>query len=109
MSRPFRFVLTAVFLAVAPGFSGCVATIYDPMYSNRNIHYKVPEDKKEVSAEAILGVLDKKAPANGADAAVPGGPPAGGEVPGLPPAGLPDAGGIPAPAAPPPAPPPPNN
>ena len=111
MSRPFRFVLPAVFLAGALGFSGCVGTIYDPMYSNRNLHYKVPEDKREVSAETILGALDKKAPANGADAAVPGGPPAAGEVPGLPPpAGLPDAGGIPAPAAPAaPAAPPPNN
>ena len=109
MSRPFRFVLPAVLLAGALGLSGCVGTIYDNTYSNRKTHFKPDsENKKDASAESILGALDKRAPANGADAAL-GGPPPAGEVPGLPPAGLPDAGGLPAPAAPAPAAPPPNN
>jgi hypothetical protein len=86
--------------------------MYDNTYSYRRNHFKPPEDKKEASAESILGALEKKTPGAGADA---GGLPPAGEVPGLPPAGLPDAGagGIPAPAAPPGAPPPavppPNN
>ena len=113
MSRPFRFVLPAVFLAGALGLSGCVGTLYDSTYTNRKNYFKPPEDKTEVSAQAILGALDKKAPA-GADATMPGGLPPAGDVPGLPPAGLPDAGAIPAPGAPaapaaPATPPPPNN
>jgi hypothetical protein len=112
MSRPFRLVLPVVFLTGALGFTGCVGTIYDNTYSYNKNHFKPPEDKGDVSAQSILGALEKKGPAPGADAGLPGGPPPGGEVPGLPPAGLPDAGGIPAPAAPaapPAAPPPPNN
>jgi hypothetical protein len=114
MSRPFRLVLPTVFLAAACGLSGCVGTIYDPMYSNRKNHFKAPEEKGGASAESILGALDKtKTPGAGAEAAIPGGPPPAGEVPGLPPAGgLPEAGAAPAPAAPAapaPAAPPPNN
>jgi hypothetical protein len=111
MSRPLRFLVPAVLAASTLGLSGCVGTIYDPMYSNRKNYFRPPEEKheKEASAESILGALDKKAPAGAADAT--GLPPAG-DIPGLPPAGMPDAGGAaaPAPAAPPaPAVPPPNN
>jgi hypothetical protein len=110
MSRPFCLVLPVVFLAGALGFTGCVGTIYDNTYSYNKNHFKPPEDKTDVSAQSILGALEKKGAAPTADAGLPGGPPPAGEVPGLPPAGLPDAaGGIPAPAAPPAAPPPPNN
>lgn len=110
MSRPLRFLLPAVFAASTLGLSGCVGTIYDQTYSYHKTHFKPPEERhdKEASAESILGALDKKAPAAGAEAG--GLPPA--DVPGLPPAGLPDAGAAPAPAAPPapaPAAPPPNN
>jgi hypothetical protein len=98
MSRPSRFFVSAIFLAGALSFTGCVGTLYDDMYSNRKTHFKPPEEKKETSAESILGALDTKPGGAGADAALP---PAG-DVPGLPPAGLPDAGagGLPAPAAP---------
>ena len=108
MSRPFRFLPPAVFLASALSFAGCVGTLYDQTYSYHKNHFKPPgEDKKEeVSAETILGALDKKADgagAAGADAVAP--PPA--DIPGLPPAGLPapDAAVPPpaAPAVPPPA------
>ncbi|MEP6670656.1 MAG: hypothetical protein ABJF10_15975 [Chthoniobacter sp.] len=100
MSRPLHFLLSAVFLAGALGFSGCVGTMYDETYSYHKNHFKPPQEipKGEASAEAILGSLDKK-PAPGADA---GGLPAAGDIPGLPPAGLPDPA---APAIPPPAPP----
>ena len=110
MSRPFHFLFPAVFLASALAVTGCVGTIYDKTYSYQKNHFKPPEDKKEVSAETILGALDKK-PDAAADAAALDVP----NVPGLPPAGLPapapDAAapaipGLPAPgapAAPPPA------
>lgn len=110
MSRPLRFLLPAILLASTLGFSGCVGTIYDPMYSNRKTHFKAPEEKheKEQSAESILGAIDRNHPAaTGTDAA--GLPPAG-DIPGLPAPGvpgLPDANGA-APAAPAPATPPPN-
>jgi hypothetical protein len=103
MSRPLRFVLPAVLVASTLSFTGCVGTIYDQTYSYKKNHFKAPEEKheKEASAESILGAIDKKNPAGGADSNAL--PPA--EVPGLAPAGLPDAGGAaPAPAAlPPPA------
>lgn len=106
MSRPFRFLLSALMLAGALGFTGCVGTIYDPMYSNRKTHFKAPEEraKGEASAESILGSLEgRKTEGAGADAG--GLPPAGGpEIPGLPAPGLPDPGAAPAapaPAAPP--------
>jgi len=109
MSRPLQFLLSAVFLAGALGFSGCVGTLYDETYTYHKNHFKPPQEipKGEASAEAILGSLDKKPGGAGADS---GALPPPGDVPGLPPAGLPDAGGIPAPAAPaaPPAAPPPN-
>ena len=110
MSRPLRFLVPAVLVASTLGLSGCVGTIYDPLYSNRKTHFKPPEERheKEASAESILGALEKKNPAGSPDAT--GLPPAG-DIPGLPPAGMPDAGGAaPAPAAPPaPALPPPAN
>jgi len=111
MSRPFSPLFSVVFLASALGFSGCVGTIYDRTYSYKRNYFKPPEEKKEVSAESILGALDKK-DTGAADAAAAAPPP---DVPGLPPAGLPapaapDAApaipGLPAPGAP-AAPPPP--
>jgi hypothetical protein len=105
MSRPLRFVLPVLFLAVALAFSSCVGTIYDHTYSNRRNYFKPPTDKKEVSAGAILSELDKKDTATtapGADAGLapaPGLPPAGADIPGLPPATPPPAG-LPDPAAP---------
>jgi hypothetical protein len=107
MSRPIHFLLPAVFLASALVFTGCVGTIYDRTYSYKKNHFRPPEEKKEVSAETILGALDKKPDAGADAAALPDVP-----VPGLPPAGLPPAApdaaipGLPppaAPAAPPPA------
>jgi len=107
MSRPLRFLLSAVFAASTLGLSGCVGTIYDQTYSYHKTHFRPPEEKHErdASAESILGALDKKAPAAGADAS--GLPPA--DVPGLQPPGLPDPGAAPAPAAPPAPAVPPNN
>jgi hypothetical protein len=108
MSRPFRFLLSAVMLTGALGFTGCVGTIYDPMYSNRNTHFKAPEERTrgEASAESILGAVDShKTGGAGADAG--GLPPAAGspDIPGLPAPGLPEAApgapAAPAPAAPP--------
>jgi hypothetical protein len=91
-------------MVAALAFSSCVGTIYDRTYSYQKNYYKPAKDKKEVSAEAIMGVMDKKQPDanalldNGAPGAgAPAGlPPADGGVPGLPPPGAPDAG---APAA----------
>ena len=93
MSRPFSFLLSAVFLASALSFTGCVGTIYDRTYSNKMTYFKPPEDKKEVSADTILKSLDTK-PADTSGAAVPGLD----SPTGLPPAGLPapDAGAAPA-------------
>ena len=103
MSRPLHFLLSAVFLAGALGFSGCVGTLYDETYSYHKNHFKPPqENQKEASAEAILGSLEKKPAGSGADS---GGLPPAGDIPGLPPAGLPDPGAPAAPALPPPAPP----
>ncbi|MEI9896839.1 MAG: hypothetical protein WDN28_24040 [Chthoniobacter sp.] len=78
MSRPFHFVLPAVFLAGALGFSGCVGTLYDETYSYHKNHFKPPQEnmKGEASAEAILGSLDKKSEGSATDAT--GGPSAGG-------------------------------
>jgi len=103
MSRPFRFLFSAVFIASALSFAGCVGTIYDKTYSYNKTYFKSDiEDKKEASAETILGALDTKPAATGGDAAVP---PAT-DVPGLPAAGglpAPDAGAGMPPAVPPPA------
>ncbi len=103
MSRPFRFLFPAIFIASALSFAGCVGTIYDKTYSYKKTYFRSDiEDKKEASTETILGALDTK-PA-GADEATTL-PPA--DVPGLPPAGLPApdaAGAVPGlPAVPPPA------
>ena len=87
------------------GFSACVGTVYDRMYSNKVTHYKPPQDKKEVSAADLLAEIEaRKALENpgGAGAGMPA-PDAG--IPGLGPApGDPSA---PAPMAPPPVPAPP--
>jgi hypothetical protein len=111
MSRPFRFVLPAVFLAGAFGISGCVGTLYDETYSYNKNHFKPPKEEhgKEASAEAILGALEPKTPATGADTGASAGLPPAGDIPGLPaPAApaAPDAAAAPAPPAPPAVPPP---
>jgi len=110
MSRPFHPLLSTLFLASALGLAGCFGTIYRSTYSYKKNYFKPPEeDKKEASAETILGALDKKSEGATPDAA-PGAPPAG-DAAGMP-AGLPapDAGvpamppaAAPAPAAAPPA------
>jgi hypothetical protein len=100
MFRPFRFVLPVVLAAGALGFSGCIGTMYDDMYSYKKNRFKPPQEKHE--ADSYLSALDKPAGA-ATDAAVPGGLPPAGDIPGLPPAGAPDAGAPPAPAAPAPA------
>jgi hypothetical protein len=98
MSRPIRPFFPVILLAGAVGLTGCVGTIYDRTYSYKRNYFKPDEDKKEASAESILGALDQKPDAGAPDAAVLPPP----DVPGLPPAGLPapDAG---VPAPPPPA------
>jgi hypothetical protein len=92
-------------------FPACVGTIYDQTYSNRKNYFKPPTEKKEVSAEAILGAVDAHAPPATPDAAVGGALQPGGDIPGLPPAGMPGVPGLDAvpPAAPAPAVPPPPN
>ena len=111
MSRTFRPLLPAVFLALPVCFSACVGTRYDRTYSYKKNYFKKPADKKEVSAEAILGAVDSKTPPANPDAG-PGGLQPGGDIPGLPPAGMPAVPGLdalPPPAAPPAVPPPPAN
>ncbi len=106
MSRKFRPLLPAVFLAMPVCFSACVGTLYDRTYSNRKNYFKKPEDKKEVSAEAILGAADSRNPSATPDAAA-GALQPGADIPGLPAAGMPAVPGLdalPPPAAPPPPP-----
>ena len=85
MSRPSRLFLPAACAALSLGFSACVGTVYDRMYSNKKTHYKPPTDKKEASAEELFGAVDPAAPGGLPD---PGAalPPPGAEIPGLPPA-----------------------
>jgi hypothetical protein len=102
MSRPFRLLLPAACAALSLGFNACVGTVYDRMYSNKTTYYKPPAEKKEASAEDILGAVDSTNLGGGVPAD-PGAalPPPGADIPGLPPA-MPDAA-APAPAmAPPP-------
>ena len=106
MSRPFRHFLPAACAAISLSFSACVGTLYDPMYSYRNTHYRKPPERKEASAADVLKSLES----NKRDGLPPEGlPPAPAEVPGLPPAmgdpAVPAIPGLP-PAAPPPVPPP---
>jgi hypothetical protein len=105
MSRPLRFVLPVLFLAVALAFSSCVGTIYDHTYSYRRNYFKPPEEKKDLAAESILRGLDKKSDTQllpGDNPPAAGGLPApAADIPGLPPAvppptGLPDPGAAPA-------------
>lgn len=108
MSRPLRFLLPATCAALSLGFSACVGTVYDRMYSNRVTHYTPPPEKKEASAADVLNALDSKKAGMPADAGAPGGlPPADAGIPGLAPA--PGEAAVPggAPMAPPPVPPPP--
>lgn len=110
MSRPFRHFLPVFLVALSVCFPACVGTIYDQTYSNRKNYFKKPVEKKEVSAEAILGAVDANTKATPAPDAA-GGLQPGGDIPGLPPAGAPAVPGLdalPPPAAPPAAPPPPN-
>ncbi|EDY18960.1 hypothetical protein CfE428DRAFT_3618 [Chthoniobacter flavus Ellin428] len=107
MSRPFRFLLPAVFVASAVGLTGCVGTIYDNTYSYHKNHFVPPREDavahgKEPSAEALLGDAEKNKPAT--DAGSPAGLPPAGEIPGLPPAAAPGAPAAPDAAAPAPAP-----
>lgn len=109
MSRPFRPLLPAVLVALSVSFSACVGTIYDRTYSNRKNYFKKPVEKKEVSAEAILGAVDANTPPANPDAAAAGALQPGADIPGLPPAGMPAVPGLdalPPPAAPPAVPPP---
>src|SRR5579862_4203692 len=106
MSRPNRILVSGVLMVAALALSSCVGTIYDRTYSYQKNYYKPAKDKKEASAESIMGALDKKQPdANslldaGPGAGAPAGlPPADAGVPGLPPAGAPDAGAPGAPGA----------
>jgi hypothetical protein len=95
-------------MVAALAFTSCVGTIYDRTYSYQKNYYKAGRDKKEVSAEAIMGAIDKKPDAALLDNAAPGAgapgtlPPADASVPGLPPPGAPADAGAPgaAPAAP---------
>lgn len=103
MSRPSRLLLPVACAIFSLGFSACVGTIYDRMYSNQKTHFKAPAEKKEASAEDILGAVDTtRNPAGapgGLPVAEPGAelPPPPADIPGLPPA---------MPAEPAPAPPP---
>jgi len=109
MSRPFRFLLPGLCATLSLGFTACVGTVYDRMYSYNNTHFRPPPEKKEASAADVLNSLEEKKKAPGADT-----PPAMPDaVPGLPgapdpaaPGGMPAIPGLP-PSAPPPVPPPP--
>jgi hypothetical protein len=107
MSRPNRLLFPVACAALSLGFSACVGTIYDRMYSNKKTYFKAPAEKKEASASELLGDVDKNktpAPEGLMPEAAPGlAPPPGGDIPGLPPA-MPAEPGA---AAPPPALPPP--
>jgi hypothetical protein len=109
MSRPFRFFLPVACTTLSLGFTACVGTVYDRMYSNEKSHFKPPAEKKDVSAQDILGALDnKKAPGGlpvDSGNALP--PPAAPEIPGLPAA--PGDAPAPAPGAAPMVPPAPAN
>ena len=107
MSRPFRPLLPAALVALSVCCSACVGTLYDRTYSNRKNYFKKPAEKKEVSAEAILGAVDRTTPAANPDAAAAGALQPGADIPGLPPAGMPAVPGLDAPPAAPPAVPPP--
>jgi hypothetical protein len=109
MSRPFRIVLPGIYLIAGLALSSCVGTIYDRTYSYHKNYFKPPKEKSTVSADAILGPVDKKMDPNALlDSAPPGGQPPAPDVPGLPPpGGLPDPNAAPpgmaapgAPAAP---------
>ncbi len=108
MSRPSRLFLPVVCAIFSLGFTACVGTVYDRMYSNKKTHFKAPEERKEASADDLLGSADSTAtPAGAPDglppadpgAALP--PPPAGDIPGLPPV-MPADGGAAAPMAPPP-------
>jgi hypothetical protein len=95
MSRPFRLLLPLASAVLALGFSACVGTVYDRMYSYEKTHYKAPQQAKEASAADILGAVDSSAPTTppaGAPEGLPPADPAGalpppaGDIPGLPPA-----------------------
>jgi hypothetical protein len=110
MSRPLRFLLPATCAALSLGFSACVGTVYDRMYSNRVTHYKPPQDKKEASAADLLAEAEARKVISDMPAeAAPGAIPADAGIPGLAPppgdAAMPAPGA--APMAPPPIPPPP--
>jgi hypothetical protein len=109
MFRPFRTFLPALLAVVSFSFTACVGTVYDRMYSNRKNYFKAPaENKKEASAESILGAVDAtKGGAAPGEGAAPGLPAPGGDIPGLP---APEAPADPAaaPMAPPVVPPPAN-
>ena len=86
MSRPFRIFLPVACAALSLGFTACVGTVYDRMYSNNKTHYKPPTAKKDVSAEDVLGALDAKKP-GAAEMPVDSGvalPPPNADIPGLP-------------------------
>jgi len=106
MSRPLRLFLPAACAALSLGFTACVGTVYDRMYSNQKTHYKPPAEKKDVSAEDVLGALDAKKPGGAmpvdSGTALP--PPPAADIPGLAPAMTDPA--VPAPGAPPAVPPP---
>lgn len=101
MSRPFRLLLPLASAVLALGFSACVGTVYDRMYSNKKSHFKAPQQAKEASAADILGAVDSSTPTTpgagmpmegmpveGLPPADPAGlpPPPPGDIPGLPPA-----------------------
>jgi len=109
MSRPFSTFFTLSLAVSALGFAGC-STIYRPMYTNANLHYKAPaastdtSGKPQKSAAEILKESDaaaKRAAEQNADAnSVIGGgalmppaatpPPADSAIPGMtPPAATP--------------------
>jgi hypothetical protein len=102
MSRPSRLLLPAACAFLSLGFSACVGTVYDRMYSNKKTHFKAPAEKKEASAEDILGAVGNSPTVptspDGLPPADAGGalPPPPGDIPGLPPA-TPDASMAPPP------------
>jgi len=114
MSRPFRTLFTLSLAASFLGLAGC-GTIYTPMYSNANLHYKAPvtttdkNGKPVKSADEIMKESDEQAQKNAAQQNADSGVVGGGAL--MPPAATPPAadaipGMTPAPATPPPAAPP---